>query len=304
MFNIFRKKTQREGPHPLKVHFAKTYIPTTIQEVRSGFINAMASDDAVGVLSRSWIKFGQANIAKKEMIDSTGLDVTVLREEDHLLVVITLPTPTCEGEPHFSAAVFGPPEGGEWTKEAIDSAPSRYFVALASGEGSTIEELVGEKFLNLGSGPEVDLHLFIEWVLNQAVRDLSIVSVRSGDEEMETAIAHARERLPKVLDQFLADELDEFTVKIRVSDGNDHEHFWLSDTKYVGGKFIGSIEAPAQTVSNITEGQEYEAELDEVTDWMHLKNGMMHGNHTLRVLLPKMPKDEAAQYASRLAPLD
>ncbi len=80
MFNLFRKKATNSEPHPLKVHFAKTYLPITLKAMRSGFVNAMASDEAVSVLSRSWTKFGLSNHKKRQMIEPVGMDVNVFRE--------------------------------------------------------------------------------------------------------------------------------------------------------------------------------------------------------------------------------
>lgn len=304
MFNLFKKKAPVSEPHPLKFHFAKTYLPEALRGMRSGFVNAMASDQAVDVLSRSWSKFGLANLTKSQMVEPTGMDVNVFKEGDQLLIVLTLPAPNCKGEPWYAAAVIGPTENGQWTQDVLDVAPYRYFVATATEAGTEIEELSGDSFLSHGPGPEADLHLFIEWVMNAAVRDSSIVSVRSEDEEMEHAIAEARASLPAAIERFIAGELQAFTVKVRVSDGQNAEHFWLSDTKYNNGMFVGTIEAQPQMVSGITEGQVYEAPIESVTDWMHLKDGLMHGNYTLRVLLPKMPQEEARKYAAHLAPLD
>jgi uncharacterized protein YegJ (DUF2314 family) len=303
MFSFFKKKNVQPEPHPLKVHFAKTYLPVSIQDMRSGFVNAMASPDAVGILSRAWSKFGLSNLTQSQMIEPVGMDVNVFREGNQILIVVTLPTPSCKGEPYYAAAVIGPTETGEWDQAAVDAAPYRYFVAVATEAGTEIEELSGDSFSSQGPGPEPDLHLFIEWVLNAAVRDSSIVSVRSEDEEMEQAIANARATLPNVIERFIAGELQAFTVKVRVSDGQNSEHFWLSNTEYNNGVFVGTIEAQAQRVSGITEGQVYEAPIEAVTDWMHLRGGQMHGNYTLRVLLPKMPQEEARKYAAHLAPL-
>ena len=304
MFNLFKKKNTQPDPHPLKVHFAKTYLPVSIQEMRSGFVNAMGSPDAVGVLSRGWMKFGQSNLPKSQMIEPAGMEVNAFREGSQVMIVVTLPPPNCEGEPYYAAAVIGPIENDQWNQEALNSAPYRYFVSMATDAGTEIEELSGDAFLSHGPGPEPDLHLFIEWVMNAAIRDSSIVSVRSEDEEMEHAIACARASLPAAIEQFLAGQLHAFTVKVRVSDGQNAEHFWLSNTQFGNGMFFGTIDAQPQMVSGITEGQAYQAPIEDVTDWMHLRDGLMHGNYTLRVLLPKMPQDEARKYAAHLAPLD
>lgn len=304
MFNLFKKKAAVSEPHPLKVHFAKTYLPGALRDMRSGFVNAMASDEAVSVLSRSWSKFGLSNLTKSQMIEPTGMDVNVFKEDDQLLIVVTLPVPSFAGEPWYAAAVIGPTENSQWTQDVLDTAPYRYFVATATDAGTEIEESADESFVSHGPGPEPDLHLFIEWVMNAAVRESSIVSVRSADDEIENAIASARNSLPDILERFIAGELEAFTVKVRISDGQNTEHFWLSDPKYQDGTFTGTIEAEPQSVSGVTEGQVYEASIDDVTDWMHLRDGLMHGNYTLRVLLPRMPKQEAEKYSAHLAPMD
>ncbi len=45
MFNLFKKKAAVSEPHPLKIHFAKTYLPGALRDMRTGFVNAMASDE-------------------------------------------------------------------------------------------------------------------------------------------------------------------------------------------------------------------------------------------------------------------
>ena len=304
MFNLFRKKNATKEPHPLKVHFAKTYLPIALQDQRAGFVNVMASNEAVEFLSRSWTKFGLSNLPKSQMAEPTGMDVNVFREGEQILIVVSLPAPNCTGEPYYAAIVIGPTDDGQWTQNSLATAPYRYFISMASDTGTEIEELSGESFLSHGPGPEPDLRLFIEWVINAAVRESSIVSVRSADPEMEQAIARARARLPEVIDQFLAGHLQNFTVKVRVSDGQYTEHFWLSNVMYNDGRFIGTIDAQPQMVSGIVEGQVFEASIEDVSDWMHLRDGLMHGNYTLRILLPRMPVEEASKYSAYLAPLD
>ncbi|MCF6313482.1 MAG: DUF2314 domain-containing protein [Verrucomicrobiales bacterium] len=304
MFNLFGKKKPNNQPHPLKVNFAKIYIPTCLQDMRSGFINAMASDEAIGVLSRGWTKFGEANLPKNEMLKPIGLDVTVFREQAQIIIALSFPEPTCEGEPFFSGAVIDLPDENDRTEEAMNAAPYRYFVSSMTTSGTEIEELVGEDYCKQGNGPEADLHLFIEWVMNAAVRDSSIMSVRSEDEDMKQAVERARATLPAITEKFLAGELENFIVKMPISDGNATEHFWLVDLKYHDGKFSGAIEGEPQTVQGVEEGQCYEVAFEEVTDWMHIKDGLIYGNYSLRVLLPSMPPAKAQLYADRFAPAD
>ncbi len=304
MFNLFRKKPAISGPHPLRVNFAKSCLPVTYQKMRARFFNALASPEAARLLSQIWKDVGAELLKKSQMVEPTGMEVNVFREGSQLLAVITLPPPTCTGEPYYAAFVIGPIEGNQVNQAALDAAPYRYFVSMATEVGTEIEELSGDSFVSHGPVPGPDLHLFIEWVMNAAVRESSIVSVRSEDTEMERAMARARDSLPGVLERFIAGELENFSVKVRVSDGQNSEHFWLSDVEYHDGRFSGTINAQPQMVNGIVEGQVYQASIDDVTDWIHLRDGLMHGNYTLRVLLPRLPKEEATKYAAHLAPLD
>lgn len=303
MFNLFSNKEEGTEPNPLKIHYAKTFLPGVVRDKRCGFVNGMASDEALAILTRAWTKFGQANLPKNQVIEPAGMEVEVFREGDQLLIVITLPAPSYVGEPYYVATVLGPSESGQWTEDELNSAPYRYFVATAADGGVEIEELVDEAFVSHGPSPKPDLFLFVEWVMNAAVRESSVVSVGSADEEMQAAIARARQTLPAAIERFVAGELEAFTVKVRVSDGQNAEHVWLSDTRYENGKFSGIIDAELQYLDGFKEGQVYEASIDDVSDWMHFNDGLMYGNYTLRVLLPRMPKEEAAKYAEHLAPL-
>ena len=41
----------------------------------------------------------------------------------------------------------------------------------------------------------------------------------------------------------------------------------------------------------------------EVADWLYLDGDLMHGNYTLRVMLPGMDPEEQTLWQSRMAPL-
>lgn len=214
-----------------------------------------------------------------------------------------MPTPSVVSEPLFCAGVLGPVDEEEWSDDALRAAPLRYFVGLNTGPNQMeIGEMIeGESPKVFGEGPEPDVYLFTEWILNEAVRDEKVTSIRSNDEAMVEAIAKAKESLPTITERFVAGELEHFTVKVPVKDGEDVEHFWLSETRYADGVFSGVLDAEAQVVSNVELGQAYEAEAYEVIDWMHVDEGMMHGNFTLRAMLPHMTPPEAAKYRAMLS---
>lgn len=146
--------------------------------------------------------------------------------------------------------------------------------------------------------------LFVEWVINAISSESPVVSVRSGDQEMANAVEKARASLYAATERFLSGAIDNFSVKFPLSDGNATEHFWLSETSYQDGIFRGTIEDEAKSVTGVNPGDQFDVPYESVTDWTYLKDGKMHGNYSLRALLPRLSPEKATQYASVMAPED
>ena len=54
-------------------------------------------------------------------------------------------------------------------------------------------------------------------------------------------------------------------------------------------------------VSNEKMGQQYSLSKTEISDWMFMRDGKMHGNYTLRPLLVTMPESKAEMYRQMFA---
>jgi uncharacterized protein YegJ (DUF2314 family) len=123
-----------------------------------------------------------------------------------------------------------------------------------------------------------------------------VVGVEADDELMTKAIAEAR----ATVDEFIGalegqDPGDEsFTVKVPVRDGDEVEHFWLSNVSYADGEFTGAIDNDPQFVSNVRVGQQYSVAKEGISDWMYFHDGVAIGNRTLRAMFPRMPEEEVA----------
>jgi uncharacterized protein YegJ (DUF2314 family) len=311
MFGFFTKKTSTPPllpaqPNRLQVAFATTFIHTSLTTNRAGFIGTMLqSEDADQALARCWNSFGSIVLPKSEMIAPTGLSRSIFREGERIIVFIIFPTPRVAGEAHFGAVVLGPCDDPQWSAEACKAVPFRYFVLFRAATGTTVDEWTTSPPVPLGSGPDAEPPFFAEWVLNHAVRSAAdtTVTVHSGNDDLAAAISKARSELPAVLQRFIAGELPDagFTVKVPIKDGESTEHFWLSDTTYADGQFSGVIDADPQSVTTVRRGDRWTASVEDVNDWMYIANQKMHGNYTLRALLPKMPPHEAAKYRAALS---
>ena len=140
-------------------------------------------------------------------------------------------------------------------------------------------------------------------VAGSACNDTPDTLVEGGYDkaEMEAAIARARSEVDSFVAELEKGDGEDFAVKAPIKDGDNVEHFWLSDVVYRDGEFQGTIGNDPGIVTNVEFGQSWTIKKAEISDWMFMRGGKMYGNYTMRPLLKTMPKEEAEQYRSLLA---
>lgn len=129
----------------------------------------------------------------------------------------------------------------------------------------------------------------------------AVYDVDSADPAMNAAIARARSEVDSFIKILNSGGADSYSVKVPIADHGETEHFWLSDITYADGVFTGTIDNDPETVHNVKLGQKYSVKKIDISDWLYMKNGKMYGNYTVRVLLPKLPPEEAAKIRAMLA---
>jgi uncharacterized protein YegJ (DUF2314 family) len=129
----------------------------------------------------------------------------------------------------------------------------------------------------------------------------TLITSGYDEKEMEAAIARARSEVDSFIAELSAPAGSTHAVKVPIKDGEQTEHFWLSDVTFQNGEFTGTIDNDPGTVGNVKIGQKWTVKKDEISDWMFMRDGKMHGNYTMRPLLKAMPEEEAAKLRSLLA---
>ena len=114
--------------------------------------------------------------------------------------------------------------------------------------------------------------------------------------EMTAATQRALSEVDTFIDDLKSGQSEDYAVKAPVEDGGEVEHFWITDITFANGKFSGTIGNEPGVVSNVTLGQSYSLGKNEISDWMFMRDGKMHGNYTMRPLLATMPKEEADMF--------
>lgn len=120
-------------------------------------------------------------------------------------------------------------------------------------------------------------------------------------QEMDEAIARARSETDNFLQELASGNGTDFAVKAPIEDNGATEHFWLIDIVYKDGVFEGSIGDEPGVVKNVEYGQKWTIKKSEISDWMFMRDGKIHGNYTMRPLLKTLPDDEAETLRSMLA---
>ena len=87
----------------------------------------------------------------------------------------------------------------------------------------------------------------------------------------------------------------------RIEAGEDLFGVWLVDVTYQNGEFSGRINNEPGMVSNVQMGDRRQVAKAEISDWLFMRDGKMHGNYTLRPLLKTMPEKDVKIYEAMLA---
>jgi len=120
-------------------------------------------------------------------------------------------------------------------------------------------------------------------------------------QEMDAAIARARSETDKFIAELSAPTGTGHAVKAPITDGEQTEHFWLTDVVFQNGQFTGTINNDPGLVTNVKIGQKRTLKKEEISDWMFIRDGKMYGNYTMRPLFKAMPEAQAAKFRAMLA---
>lgn len=126
----------------------------------------------------------------------------------------------------------------------------------------------------------------------------NVSMVEKDDPEMNGAIAKSHQTVQQFIDHLSKPGPGEtgFSVKVPVKEGGTIEHFWLSGTTCDGISFRGRIGDAPYMLKRVKEGDAWTCRVDEISDWMYLKNGRLVGGESIRVLRNKMSASERAKF--------
>lgn len=130
-----------------------------------------------------------------------------------------------------------------------------------------------------------------------------VYSVVGDDEEMNKAIEKAKETFEQFLDAFGNPEssMRDFAVKIKFPlDENNAEHMWLTDLFNKNQKLYGVLNSDPVSVTTAKWGDTLKVKKEFLSDWLYVKNDILVGGYTVRVLYDKMGDTEKRSFRNEI----
>lgn len=132
---------------------------------------------------------------------------------------------------------------------------------------------------------------FSQSFTDKAKKD-SAVDMSDEDPAMQKAMERARAGLEDFLRKAGSPppDTDQYSVKVRVSEGDKQEYLWVSNLKAQGDLWSGRIDN-LPIIRSVKKGQSYSFAKTEIVDWTYINRSKkkVFGNFTTCALLTKEP---------------
>ena len=127
----------------------------------------------------------------------------------------------------------------------------------------------------------------------------TVLPVHADDSEMNAAKIKARNTIEEF---FVArhEQGQDFQglVKVMFEDkySGDAEHMWVLVLSCENSRFSGVLTSPPARLTNMSQGDEVEFSLEQISDWMYPRDGKAIGAYTVRVLRNRLSPAQREQH--------
>jgi uncharacterized protein YegJ (DUF2314 family) len=126
-----------------------------------------------------------------------------------------------------------------------------------------------------------------------------VVGVPEGDPEMAAAVARARAELPDFYRRLANPGPDERDFAVKFNLGGTGEMIWAGSLQRENGRLSGAL-SNVPIHPDYRQGQRLDISESAIIDWGFVRGARMEGNHTTRVIIDRMPPEQAAEYRAAL----
>ncbi|NRB79908.1 MAG: DUF2314 domain-containing protein, partial [Saccharospirillaceae bacterium] len=85
-------------------------------------------------------------------------------------------------------------------------------------------------------------------------------------------------------------------IKVKLSQGDNNEHFWLSDLEYKNDLFYGTINNYPAMLTNYKFGDSVSVKPEEISDWFIIMGSNFLGGFTMKVTRNRMNEESRADF--------
>ncbi|MDF7777661.1 DUF2314 domain-containing protein [Sphingomonas sp. AOB5] len=121
-----------------------------------------------------------------------------------------------------------------------------------------------------------------------------VMMFSEDDPEMNAAIARARAEVPDFLLHLITPRANKwrFMVKYDLDPGDAAEYIWAEIVSREPGGVTATL-SNVPMLAGFKQGQTVTIRDEQIVDWSYVRDGVMQGNYTTRVILDRMPAAEA-----------
>ena len=139
--------------------------------------------------------------------------------------------------------------------------------------------VVGQELKNGGAEPE-----YYQVPKDHAAVHGAVIEARKTVGEFITALKHP------------APGQQDFEVKKPFIQGNEVEHIWLSDVRFVGNRFEGQVDNKPEKIRGLKLGQLVSVNPNEISDWLYVDNGKLVGGYTVRAHYNELSPEQKQEF--------
>ena len=115
---------------------------------------------------------------------------------------------------------------------------------------------------------------------------------------MHRAVIEARKTVGGFISalQHPASGQQDFEVKKPFVQGDQVEHIWLSNVRFVGNRFQGQVDNQPRKIRGVKLGQLVSVNPNEISDWLYVENGKLVGGYTVRVHYNELSPEQKQKF--------
>ena len=128
-----------------------------------------------------------------------------------------------------------------------------------------------------------------------AIEEGNVIYFASDDKEMLAAHKEAQTSVFAITENYemLIELQADINIKVKLSQGDNNEHFWLHDVIYKDGEFHGTLGNYPVSLTNYKFGDPVSVKPNNISDWFIIMGSEFLGGYTMKVSRNRM--DDAAR---------